>query len=166
MVKSLTTRFTPCYEVHFLCLYAADHRPVSLFGELLSTIPATDIEPVFARCPDAIIASEVHKTSGYHYGSTAGKERVVVGGKTVDVYFIDSVAYSYDKRGRLVREQGVSTGGHTDETFTYSPGLLVSKWISYDKLGVERQVYPWSVALNDRGYEVIRGTHMIMMVGE
>lgn len=146
-----------------------------------STIPATDITPdsipllvkpiidikikvdtmasgdtvlVFTGCPNALIAKAIHKISKPSCAYRLGLEQVIVNGESIDVYFADSTSYNYDTGNRLVREQKEYAGGRrTDETFAYSPGLLVRRRVSYDQFGVEKQVFSSSMTLNDRGHD-------------
>ena len=159
----LTIALLACLVSCYSTIPVTDITPVSLplpvkptidVKTQVDTMALGDTVLVFTGCPNALITKATHKINDPSYRYRTGLEQVIANGESINVYFSDSTSYYYDTGNRLVRERKEYTGGsRTDQTFTYSPGLLVRRWVSYDQFGVEKQVFPSSMALNDRGYD-------------
>lgn len=116
-----------------------------------STIPATDIEPIFSPCG---IAKEIHKATRYETSSVVNEEQVKAGGVAFAVYLTDSVTYSYDCKNRLLQKQvDYYEGGHSKEIFSYSPGKMSSVITYSNKQGAITSQRSYSVGLNAQGFD-------------
>ncbi len=109
--------------------------------------------PAASPVPVCLIVKEIHKSNAYTSVPKGEKEQVMIDGKNVAVYFDDSVMYRYDGQRRISNQFRTGVGGHSTSEFTYSASKVSVVFTSYNANNLLIQVYPYSVALNERGYD-------------
>ncbi len=113
--------------------------------------PVVDVQPT--PRPSCLVVRAIHKT-GWGYLVNVDPEQITINGKTYTVYKESDIYYTYDEKGKLIREIGKGAGGGTtNKSLTYTPSKIYTKWQSIGPNDVVVQTYLDTISLNAQGYD-------------
>lgn len=112
----------------------------------------TNIDAKFVLAPrPACLISRFTTWTGDNYGPKTESEQLTINGKSHTIYKDNDRSFTYDEKGRLIRESKNERKSSSDISYTYTVTKLFIRHNIIDNV-IFLQTYSNTIPLNSRGY--------------